>query len=421
MSNSSVPANLLQTVQTYQLSGLAAMQNFGFFIGKFSKKFKNFQNETANLGSTVTFDLPPRATTVDSLIADFQPADQRVQPLVVNNEISSSYAFTAQQFIFNVKNYEDRFVMSSIREMGTKIEARIARLAVTNTYRFFGNGVTAINNPTQLAQAMAQYRDYGAIEGQAYGVLPLVSIPAIVGGGLAQFATERNNKLANSWELPAFADCDWHRSNLLPVHVAGTAGNSALVLTVVSVTNNGTDSSVDTITFSVAGSPGADASMIKQFDKLQFRDSVSGFSNMRYLTFVGHQVSANPVQFQATANAASTSGSEVTVSVYPYLQALPTAEQNLNQQIQVGMQVTVLPSHRAGLIMARDTGFLAMPQLPEEVPYPTANAVDPASMASFRSYYGSQLGKNVRGLINDCIYGATLVPEDAMLIAFPVT
>ena len=418
--NSSVPANLLQTVQTYQLSGLAAMQNYGFFLGKFSKKFKNFQNETANLGSTVTFDLPPRATTVDSLVADFQPADQRVQPLVVNNEISSSYAFTAQQFIFNVQNYQDRFVMSSIREMGSKIEARVARLAVTNTYRFFGNGISAINNPTQLAEAMAMYRDYGAIEGEAMGVLPLVSIPAIVGGGLAQFAMERNDKLANTWELPAFADCEWNRSNLLPVHVAGTAGNSALVLTVVSVTNNGPDSAVDTITFSVSGAPGADVNMIKQFDKLQFKDNTGSFADMRYLTFVGHQVSENPVQFQATANAASSGGSAVTVSVYPYLQALPTNEQNLNQQIQVGMQVTVLPSHRAGLIMARDSGFLAMPQLPEEVPYPTANKVDPDTMASFRSYYGSQLGKNVRGLINDCIYGATLVPEDAMMIAFPV-
>ena len=418
--NSSVPANLLQTVQTYQLSGLAAMQNFGFFLSKFSKKFKNFQNEEANLGSTVTFDLPPRATTVDSLVADFQPADQRVQPLTVNNEISSSYAFTAQQFIFNIKNYEDRFVMSSAREMGTKVEARIARLAVTNTYRFFGNGITAINNPTQLAEAMAMYRDYGAIEGEAMGVLPLVSIPAIVGGGLAQFAMERNNKLANSWELPAFADCDWNRSNLLPVHVAGTAGNSALTLTVVSVTNNGPNSAVDTITFSVSGAPGVDVNMIKQFDKLQFKDSVGSFADMRYLTFVGHQVSENPVQFQATGNAASSGGSQVTVSVYPYLQALPTNEQNLNQQIQVGMQVTVLPSHRAGLIMARDSGFLAMPQLPVEVPYPTGNKIDPNTGASFRAYYGSQLGKNVRGLINDGIYGATLVPEDAMMIAFPV-
>ncbi|AXH77688.1 MAG: P22-like coat protein [Caudoviricetes sp.] len=414
-----VPSNILQTVQTYQLSGLAAMQNFGFFMKYFNKKFKNFQNETANLGSTVTFDLPPRATTVDSLVADFQPADQRVQPLVVNNSISSSFAFTAEQLIFNVENYKERFVMSGVYEMGSKIEARVAQLAVTNTYRFYGNGVTAINNPTQLAEAVAMYRNYGAISGMAYGVLPDVSIPQIVGGGLAQFAMARNDKLANTWELPMFAECDWFKSNLLPIHVSGSEGTFNQTLTVVSFTTNGPNSSIDTITFS--GTHAAnDANSIQQFDKLQFKDGVGNFANMRYLTFVGHQVSSNPVQFQATAQAASTAGNQVTVSVYPYLQALPTNEQNLNQQIQVGMQVSVLPSHRAGLIMAKDSGFLAFPQLPNAVPYPTANKVDPITAMSFRSYYGSQLGKNVYGLINDAIYGATLVPEDAMMLAFPI-
>jgi hypothetical protein len=420
MATNTVPNNLLQTVQTYQLSGLAAMQNFAFFLGKSNKKFKNFQNETNNLGSTVTFDLPPRATTVDSLVADFQPADQRVQPLVVNNEISSSYAFTDQQFIFNVQNYQERFVMSSVREIGTKIEAAFAQVCVTNTYRFYGNGITAINNPTQLAEGMALYRNYGAIEGEAYAVLPDVAIPPIVGGGLAQFAMKRNDEMANSWELPDFAEASWNKSNLLPVHVAGTAGNSALILTVSSFTNNGPDNSVDTITFSVAGSPGVDANMIKQFDKLQFKDGVAGFADMRYLTFVGHQVCSNPVQFQSISNAASDSGSHVTVSVYPYLQALPTNAQNLNQQIQVGMQVTVLPSHRAGMVIAKDAFFLAMPQLPVEVPYPTGNKVDPITGMSIRAYYGSQLGKNVRGLINDAIYGFTAVPEDCMALIFPV-
>ena len=414
-----VPNNVLQTVQTYQLSELAAMQNFGFFLKYFNKRFKNFQNETANLGSTVTFDLPPRATTVDSLVAEFQPADQRVQPLVVNNEISASFAFTDQQFIFNTKDYQNRFVMSAVYEVGTKIEAAVASVAVTNTYRFFGNGVTAFNSPTQLAEAMAFYRNYGSIMGEAYGVLSDVAIPPIVAGGLAQFAPDRNDKMANSWELSAFSDCKWFRSNLLPVHYAGTEGNAGTTLTVISVTNNGPNGAVDTITFS-GTTNASDANSVKQFDKFQFKDQVSGFQNMRYLTFVGHQVSSNPVQFQSTANAASTGGNQVTVSVYPYLQALPDNTQNLNQQIQAGMQVTVLPSHRAGLIMAKEAGFLAMPQLPNEVPYPTANKIDPLTGMSIRLYYGSQFGKNVRGLITDAIYGYTLVPENALALIFPL-
>lgn len=414
------PVNILQTVQTYQLSGLAGMHNFGFFVNKFSKRFKNFQDRAANLGSTVTFTLPTRGTTVDSLNAKFQTTVQRVQPLVVNNEISYSYAFTDNQMVLNVKEYMAEFGTAAIREMGTRIEGNVANLAVTNTYRFYGNGSTPINSPTQLAEAMAFYRNYGAIQGEALGVLSDVAIPSIVAGGLAQFAPERNNKLANSWELMPFADCAWYKSNLLPVHTAGTEGQTGnLGLTITSFTTNGPDGSVDTIT--VSGTTNAsDANSIKQYDKLQFQDGVSGFTNMRYLTFVGHLPSSNPVQFQSISNAASTSGSDVTISVYPYLQALPTAFQNLNQQIQVGMKVFVLPSHRAGLIMAKDSGFLAMPALPNKTPYPTGNAIDPITGMSIRQYHGSIFGRNTDGMVHDAIYGATLVPEDAMMIAFPV-
>ena len=74
-----VPANILQQVQTYQMSGLGFLQNLACFLGTSNTKFKNFDKLTANLGDTVTFDLPPRFTTTNSLVATFQPADQRVQ------------------------------------------------------------------------------------------------------------------------------------------------------------------------------------------------------------------------------------------------------------------------------------------------------------------------------------------------------
>ena len=134
----SVPANILQTVQTYQLSGLAFLQNLNCFICTANTKFKDFDRVTANLGDTVTFDLPPRFTTTNSLVATFQPADQRVQPLTVSQQISTSYAFTAQQFIFNVRDYMEKFGKAAIQEIGTKIEANVAQNCVTNTFRFYG-------------------------------------------------------------------------------------------------------------------------------------------------------------------------------------------------------------------------------------------------------------------------------------------
>ena len=103
-----VPNNILQQVQTYQRSALAYLENLNCFISTCNTKFKNFQDEIANLGDTVTFDLPPRMITANSLIATFQSAEQRVENLTVDRAENVSYAFTAQQFIFNVEDYMDR-------------------------------------------------------------------------------------------------------------------------------------------------------------------------------------------------------------------------------------------------------------------------------------------------------------------------
>jgi hypothetical protein len=414
-----VPSNILQTVQTYQMSGLAYLQNLNCFISTANTKFKDFEKLTANLGDTVTFDLPPRFTTTDSLVATFQPADQRVQPLVVSQQISTSYAFTAQQFIFNVEDYMKRFGRSAAEEISANIEANVATNCVTAPYRFYGDGVTPINSYAQLASALAMFRNYGSAKGMAKGYLQDTAIPAIVNSGLNQFALKRNDEIAMSWELGEFSRCEWYMSNLLPVHIAGTAGQEALTLTVISTTLD-SSGAVIAITFSISGSPGVDANMIKQYDKFQFNDGVSGQPNLRYLTFVGHQPSAVPVQFRATADASSNGSSDVTVAIYPPLQANATNAQNLSYPIVAGMQCSVLPSHRAGMITAGDPLFLAMPRLPEEVPYPTASSVDPDTGVSYRQYYGSLFGQNTRGMIHDCIWGSVAVPEYTMSLIFPL-
>lgn len=410
--------NILQQVQTYQMSGLAYLQNLNCFVHEANTKFKNFENLVANLGDTVTFDLPPRFTTTNTLVAAFQSADQRVQSLTVSEAANTAYSFTAQQFIFNVEDYMTRFGKSAIEELGAKIEANVAQNCVTHTYRFFGNGLTAINSYQQLAQALAQLRNYGSAKGMAKGFLQDTAIPNIINSGLAQFAEKRNDITANSWQLGNFSNCEWFTSNLLPVHIAGTEGQTQTTLTVVSTTLD-SNGAVIAITFS-GTSAANDPNSVLQYDKFQFQDGVAGQPNMRFLTFVGHQVSAVPVQFRATANAGSTGGSQVTVSIYPALQSAPTNDQNLNNAIQPGMQVLALPSHRAGMIYSGDAFYLAMPKLPEEVPFPTSSDHDPDTGVSIRQYYGSLFGQNQRGMVHDCIWGSTLVDEYAISMIFPL-
>lgn len=412
-----VPANILQQVQTYQLSGLAFMQNLNCFISSSNTKFKDFDRFTANLGDTVTFDLPPRFVVNNSLVVNWQPADQRVQSLTVNKEGSVPYEFTAQQFIFNVQEYMARFGKGAIIELGAKIEADVAQNCVSNTYRFYGNGITPINSFGQLGEMMAYFRNFGSIAYDYEGYLDDIAVSAIVNSGLNQFAPGRNDKMAMSWEVGKFDDCEWYRSNLLPVHYSGNVGVNGTVLTVLSTTLDA-NGAVTAITFSGAGT--SDGSAVFQYDKFQFSDGVSGQVNLRALTFVGHNISRNPVQFAATAAAASDGSGHVTVSITPALQVAPVNSQNINTAILAGMQVTALPSHRAGLITSGKPLFLAMPQLPDQYPFPTGNAYDPDTGVSMRQYYGVQFGNNAMGMVYDCIWGSTLVPENSMMIAFPL-
>lgn len=410
-----VPNNILQQVQTYQLSNLAYLQNLNCFVASASTRFKSFEKLTANLGDTVTFDLPPRFTTAASLVATFQSADQRVENLTVDKAINVSYAFTAQQFLFNVEDYMQNFGKAAVMEMSAEIESDIATVCVEAPYRFYGDGVTQINSYGQLAAALAMFRNYGAAKDNTKFYLSDIAQSAIVNTGLNQFTPRRNDEIANSWDVGNFDRAEFYVSNLLPVHTAGTIGEDGTVLTVVSVVKDANDAVIQ-IVFSGAGT---DADAVKEFDKFQFSDGVSGQPNLRYLTFIGHKVSSNPVQFKATANSAS-SGGNVTVDVSPPLKASAGNTRNLNFAIAAGMQVTALPSHRAGMINSGNSLFLGMPMLPEEVPFPTGNEVDPDTGVSLRMYYGSLFGQNQRGMIHDAIWGKKQVSEYSMSVIFPL-
>ena len=411
-------ANILQDVQTYNDSNLALLVNSSAFLNISNSKFDNFENIEKNLGDSVAFDLPPRFTTTGSLVVSFQDAEQRIETLTVDQEESVAYNFTAQEFIFNTRDYMEKFGRGAMAELSTKVESNIATVCETSPYRFYGDGVTPITSYSQLANALALFRNYGAAKDNTVAVLDDLSFPRVVNSGLNQFVIGRNEREAMSWEIGSFSNCDWYQSNLLPTHIAGTEGTAGSTLTVVSTTLNAAGA-VTAITFSGTNAA-LDADSVKEHDSFQFSDGVAGQPNLRFRTFIGHEVSQNPVQFRATADAASTAGSQVTVTIDPPLQVNAGRDQNINNAIVAGMQATVLPSHRCGVIMAGKPLFLAVPRLPDEAPFPTARSTDPDTGISLRTYFGSQFGQNSRGMVHDVIWGKTLVPEYAMKIALPL-
>lgn len=414
----SVPANLLIQVQTYQMAELAFLQNYGCFISTSNKKFQNFQTMTGNLGDTVNFELPPRIVTNDGLVATFQSTNQRIQSLVCDKSANASVAYTANQILFNVQDYMDRVGKSCVKNLATKVEHDVAKLAETKPYRFFGDGVTEINSYGQLAQILADYTTYGVAEGELKVYLPDIKIPAIVNSGQNQFVIDRNEESARTWMVGNFDNADFYRTNLLPVHTSGSTGELTQVLTVVS-TNDPTGNNITQVTLSGANISDFDA--IKEFDSFTFQDNVVGQPNQRYLTFMGYIPSASKVQITATADAGSDGAGNVVLNFTPALCAtVGNSNQNISFNVVAGMQIKGIKSHRCGLIVGGNALYLAMPQLPDQSPYTTSNMMDSDTGVSMRLYYGSQFGMNNMGWVHDVLWGKTAVPEYLYKIAFPL-
>ncbi len=440
------PINVLQNVQLYIKSELAWLSNTFWGIHNANKSLEEFNDRPGNLGDVINFDTTPRYISYTGLVITQQPSVQRLQSLICSQALNVSAGYSDEQFLFNVRDYMDRFGIAAAMELGTGIEADILLNIVSGVvgsnrkspefgqpqvnsgpYRFYGNGTTPINSYTQLAQAWANFVAYGASTHMRRAVVPVDAVPSIVGTGLNQFATARNDEIAVSWELGRFAgmDVDWSSSNLLPVHLSGTIGNAAYpnnVMTVVNV-NDPSGANVTSISFTEP-TGGTDANAIKAGDLFQFQDGVAGgLPNMRFLTFIGHKPTRLPVQFRAIANAATVAGA-VTVQIQTIngvgLVWAQNQNQNINNTIVAGMQVIPLPSHQAGWMDAGNSFYLAMPKLPDESPFDTVYFKDKESGASIRHYWGSQLGMDNRVYVRDSIWGSTLIAEDSMRLIFPL-
>lgn len=412
--------NVLEAVATYNEAGLPALDNLSPYIFYANKKYVDWEKEAPqNKGETINIALPTRFTTTKSLVASFQSIKERKQALKIDQQYSVSYDFTSQELVLNVNNNLESFVKGAVTELGSQLVSDFAQVNLTNTYRAFGDGITPINSEEQYAQAIANFRNYGAAKFDTNMFVSDVDIPAAIGNSLSQFAVNRNNEYANSWQLGNFAGCEFSTSNLLPIHTAGTVGNLQEELTLEAISPDGT-----TLTFSGATD---DPAAIVENDILTFDfPGSTNTTGLRFLTFTGHVPSSQLVQVRATATAAAVGG-QVTVTVFPALifsntdPKDPAANVNIDLNSLTGiLNARIAPDHRAGLLYSGNSLYLAMPPLNDNSPFATSVKTDPSTGASMRCYYGSKFGENEYGFVNDAIAGFTLIDEYAMRIIYPL-
>lgn len=414
--------NILQQVTTFNESSLPYLLNQGPFLNRMcNKKFDNFETRIfSNLGSSVSFDEPSRGTFSRTLVPNFQSLEQKKITLSVDEPYSASVAIKDEEMVFNFSQQEfmERYGKTYISEIGTGMEISASEVCETTPYRFYGDGVTQISSINQLNDALVSFRNTGAAMYGAKGVIDDFSTGRVVNSNLSQFTPIRNDEQAQSWEIGEFSRCEWYKSNLLPIHDAGTEGEADSTLTVVSFDTNA-EGQINQITFSGANQA-SDPDSIKKYDSLQFIDDPSA-PIVRWLTDCGHARSASLVQFQATEDSASDGSSQVTVNITPPLQAASGREQNISRQIEAGMKVKVLPSHRCGVIMSGNPLFIAMPKLNMQHPFSSSIVTDDDTGASLRLTYGTLLEKAETGFMWSALFGKVLVPRFSMKIAIPLS
>lgn len=406
-------ANNLIDVATLQRAGLALLRNQYYYIANANTEYMNPQSFSGSLGDTIDFTLPIKQVAGQGTltVAGFDPITQRKQTLTVDQAAYVANAYTAQERIFNVEKYLKDFGEVAIAELGDTIEGNVAKNNVDHTYRMFSvdNGATDITTFAQLAQAAANYRNMGSPKGTLCAVIPDIKAPTIINNGLNQFVLDKNEEQFKNWMLGSFSRVEWYTSNLCPTHTAGSAGQLQTTLTVVSINAAG-----DQLTLS--GAANSDADAIKKNDVLTFQDQ-GGV--IRFLTDNGHQVSQQKVQVSATSGAGSDGTGQVVVNIKPALiSTAGVAERNISTPVVAGMELIPAQSHIAGLLYYKPSLMLGMPRLPDQMPFPTANEMDPESKISMRLTYGSKFGENTTGFIHDAIWGSTLVDEYAMRLAF---
>lgn len=450
-----MPANSLQNVRTLIDAELGLYQNVNPFTSPevVNTEYSNFQDEPANLGSTIRLQLPYTPYVNAGIIPKFQALEQNYIDLTVDQGWHNAIGVNNFELIYNLKpeQYMDKYGKAAMSVMGDKVGATIAKNADSSVpvqtvedgelvptgalhtesgpYLFYGaqsSAVTsAINTDLQLKEAITGHLNIGCAKTDLCMIIPDIAVDAIIANQLSQFALKRNDSTTEpgaAWQLPdltvASRRIKIYTSNLLPLHVAGACGNDATghTLTIQSLVVD-SDGGISSIVARSSLTSQSDA--IKSGDLIEFADN--GALRPRYKTHMGDIVSSNKIQIRATADCDTDGSGDATIPIYPKLYVAPGTKQNVNVAIVAGMTMTVMPTHRCGLIISGKALYACMPKLPETDPFESFVQTDTETNTSMRFYRGWIMDKGVKGCIRDMILGTLLVPKNCRRMLFPAT
>jgi len=373
--------------------------------------------------------------TFDSTSATDGSFTEQVLFVTADQLANSRYAITdVEGAVYNVNGLLKTNPQSALDELANKIDAYNAEQVAFAGYRAFGDfNIQSAQNSTvgEVTQNIALFQSFGCAR-DTYYVVPMGNAAQITQSGLQQFVMKRNEEIAVAGEIGELNGAPYTKflaTNLLPVHIAGTAADDA--------TNFLTGYTIDSVnptppsnvfgssqagTTEIVLTGGTDGTTIVENDMIDI-----GFLNtanpLRFLTYRGYIPSEAQVQGRVTSGGTFASGT-VTITIEPALifdSANADTNRNLNRPIIPGTDtLRIAASHRAGAIYEGSYGYFVSPALPMREPYPTGTKRDPELQISMRAYYGAVFDRATKYFVHDVIYGFGAAPEGFGRILLPI-
>lgn len=360
-------ANQFITTDLVSNTALAMFANNAPFVMTASRIYQDdFVSTGYKIGDTLQVRRQNHFIVGDGSVASPQDIIESVETITIAHQYHALIAYTIQDLTLRIEDFSRLFIAPAVQEIITKMEQDIAAAAEQNLYFFTGTAGTAINSFATVDTAGAKLLEQGVnIANDSYLAMTVRDGSALKNALLNNFTPVFNEDIVRSSAIGHLSYFDMFQSQNIRRHTAGAGpvSNPGDTLTV-----NGAVASGNTIVLA-----GATAGVTDYF----VAGDVISIAGVQSVNPVGRAATGQNMQFVITANASSTGGGAVTITVSPsIISDTSNPNRNVNNAVPNAAAVTVVGTHNVNVAYpARGLDIVCPPLYKLQVPYASV-AVD---------------------------------------------
>lgn len=360
--------NQFITTQLVSNTALAMFANNAPFIMTGSRIYQDdFTSSGYKIGDTLQVRRQNNFIVGDGSTAVPQDIIETVENITVAHQYHALISYTVQDLSLRIEDFSRIFIQPAIQNIVSKMEQDISASAEQSLNFYTGTAGTPINSFTAVDTAGAKLLEQGVnIASDAYLAMTVRDGSSLKGALLNNFTPVFNEDIVRQSAIGHLSYFDIYQSQNIKKHIAGagprlTPGDTLTV--------NGAVASGSTIILA-----GASAGVTDYFVAGDLI-SIAGVQSVNPIT---RAATGQNMQFVITANATSTGGGAVTISVSPSIVSSSASPlQNVSNAVPTAAAVTVVGTYNVNVAYpSRGLDIVCPPLYKLQVPYASV-AVDP--------------------------------------------